>query len=273
MTEAGAASRMPGAPDEGPWTLPVQRSLPEMLAERVVEAIRVGILKPGERIVESRLSREFGVSRGPLREALKALEASGIVESRRGRGTLVRRVSDDDLAHMVTMRAGLEGLAGRLVAASITDAEIAALSRHIAQMEALARRGLTAEWRDHDWRFHETIIVLSGNPHLLSAWRSISNLVRLFLHTHPGFVQEVGQVLSNHDRILAALASGDPDEAERVVRAVLLVSAFRRFGLPLPKAFAALGGTEPETQPGARRPKPAPQRAPRRGATIKSVGL
>src|SRR3712207_409844 len=68
------------------WTLPQQRSLPEIVAERVVEAIRAGDLKPGERIVENQLAKRLGVSRGPLREALKVLEANHLVENRRGRG-------------------------------------------------------------------------------------------------------------------------------------------------------------------------------------------
>ena len=211
-----------------PWDPPAQRSLPEVLAERIVEAIRTGILKPGERIVELQLSRQFGVSRGPLREALKVLEANQIVESRRGRGSYVKQATNDDLVRMVTLRAGLEGLAARFVAARITPDMLCDLSGRLGEMARLARRGRTSEWRDEDWRFHEAVCALADNPLLLSAWRSISNLIRLFLHTHPGYVHEAPRILSNHDALLAAIASKDPDLAERTFRRIILKSAFER---------------------------------------------
>lgn len=236
---SGLASEGGAAPAH-PWDPPNQRSLPEVLAERIVEAIRTGILKSGERIVEVQLSRQLGVSRGPLREALKVLEANQIVESRRGRGSFVKQVSNEDLLRMVTLRAGLEGLAARSVASTITPEILGSLSRRLDEMKRLARRGRISEWRDQDWRFHEAICTLADNPFLLTAWRSISNLVRLFLHTHPGFVHESPRVLSNHDTLLAALASGDPDAAERSFRAIILTSALERLDMDIPPALTSV---------------------------------
>lgn len=233
-----------------PWTPPIRRSLPEILAERIVEAIRTGHLKPGERIVEIQLARQLGVSRGPLREALKALEANHIIESRRGRGSYVKQVWDEDLVRVVALRAGLEGLAARFVAARITPEEVEALSDRLAEMRRLAGEGRTSEWRDQDWLFHEAVCGLADNPFLLSAWRSISNVVRLFLHTHPGFVLDVPNVLSNHDEMLASLASGDSDRAEATFRGIILESAFARFGRAAPPALATITR---ETGRGARR--------------------
>ena len=240
-----------GAVPAHPWDPPNQRSLPDVLAERIVEAIRTGILKPGERIVELQLARQLGVSRGPLREALKVLEANQIVESRRGRGSFVKQVSNEDLLRMVTLRAGLEGLAARSVAATITPEMLASLSRRLDEMKRLARRGRTSEWRDQDWRFHEAVCALADNPFLLAAWRSISNLVRLFLHTHPGYVHDMPRILSNHDTLLAALASGDPNEAERTFRAIILASALERLDIGAPPALASMV-PDPDTAPSGR---------------------
>ena len=141
------------APNET-WALPPQRSLPEIVAERLMEAIRSGTLKPGERLVETSLASRLQVSRGPLREALKALEANHLVESRRGRGTYVRAVKPDEVAQMVAVRAMLEGLAARLVAINATPAMIEQLERLHRRIEIAARAGETAEWRDLDWSFH-----------------------------------------------------------------------------------------------------------------------
>ena len=232
---------MDGTRAASAWTLPQQRSLPEVVAERIVEAIRSGQLAPGDRIVELTLARELGVSRGPLREALKVLEANHLVESRRGRGTFVTRVSDDDLVRMVTLRANLEGFAARFVATRFTDAVDSALSELLGQSTRAAHDGRTSDWRDLDWRFHETVVAAADNGFLLAAWRSIGNLVRLFLHTHPVFETAVGATLSNHDTLLEALRSGDPDQAEHAFRSVILASAFRRFDRPPPRALAAYG--------------------------------
>lgn len=234
---AAAARALPPHPFEPP----ARRALPEVLAERVVEAIRVGVLKPGDRIVESQLARQLGVSRGPLREALKGLEANSIVENRQGRGTFVRQLTDEDLAGLVVLRAGLEGLAARIVAAKVTPAIIADLAGRVRHMEALARDGRTSDWRDEDWRFHEALCRFAGNPFLLAAWSSIRNRVRLFLHSHPAFVHEAEHVLDNHERMLKALASGDPDRAERTFRTIVLKSARQRFGDPPPASFAGFG--------------------------------
>jgi DNA-binding GntR family transcriptional regulator len=224
------------------WSLPRQRSLAEVVAERIVEAIRSGALKPGERIVEVQLAKRLGVSRAPLREALKSLEARHLVESRRGHGTYVALVSTEDAMQMVVLRANLESLAARLVAAALTPEILATLRAKTREMERVAKSGKTAEWRDLDWQFHETLCRFSGNTFLLSAWRSISSLVWVFLHTHPAFERAQPTVLNNHKIMLDALESRDPERAERTFRAVILKSAFGRLGVEPPPAVASLVG-------------------------------
>lgn len=221
------------------WALPPQRSLPEIVAERLVEAIRSGALRPGERLVETALAARLNVSRGPLREALKALEATHLLESRRGHGTYVREVSEDEFAQMISVRALLEGLAARMVATTATAAVIDALERLHRRIEVAARAGETDEWRNLDWSFHEMICAASGNAFLLGSWRSISNLVRIFLHQHPAFLSNMEGVLANHQAFLDAIRDRDPDRAEAVFRTTILVSGFARLGRPVPEALAA----------------------------------
>ena len=228
------------ARDDDQWALPAQPSLPEMVAEKVVEAMRNGALRPGERIVEATLARKLGVSRGPLREALKALEANHIVERRRSRGTYVAQVTADQALQMVTMRALLEGLAARLVAARRTPETLDMLESRHQQVRASAASGRTSEWRDEDWHFHEMVCRAAGNEFLLRAWLSIGNLVRLFLHRHPAYEHEPADVLRNHERLIAVLRSGDPDAAEATFRAVILRSGLRRLGAQPPAGFASL---------------------------------
>jgi DNA-binding GntR family transcriptional regulator len=221
------------------WTLPPRASLPETLAARMVEAMRAGELAPGERIIEASLAARFGVSRGPLREALKALEGEGLVERRPGRSPRVASISPEQAAQMVVMRATLEGMAARLLAARATPAQLAELEAQHGRILAAAKARRVAEWRDADWHFHELVCRASGNEFLLRAWLSMSHLVRLFLHRHPAFEAAGEGVLLNHDHLLLALRARDPDRAEAEFRRVILDSGFRRLGLTPPAGIPA----------------------------------
>ncbi len=230
---------MPADEDDA-WAPVPQRSLPEMVAERVVEAMRNGTLRPGQRIVEASLAGKLGVSRGSLREALKALEADHLVESRRSHGTYVAQVSQGQAWQMVTMRAVLEGLAARLVAARRDPKMLGMLEAQHRSIREHADAGRTSEWRDQDWLFHEMVCRAADNEFLLRSWQSIGNLVRLFLHQHPAFELQAEEVLGNHEDLIAALRSGDPDAADSTFRSVILRSGLRRLGMQVPPEFAAL---------------------------------
>jgi DNA-binding GntR family transcriptional regulator len=213
---------------EHAWTLAPQRSLSEVVADRVVEAMRSGVLGPGERIVEATLARQLGVSRGPLREALKALEADHLVERRHNRGTFAAQITPEQALQMVTMRAALEGLAARLVAARGSPEVLGRLEAQHARICATARKGRASAWRDEDWRFHEMVCRAAANEFLLRSWLSIGNLVRLFLH----------------QKLIAVLRAGDPDAADATFRTVILRSGFRRLNIPTPPEFAAFLATD-----------------------------
>ena len=110
--------------------------------------MRTGMLRPGERIVETTLATELGVSRGPHHEALKALEVNHLVESRRNQGTYVAQITPAQAWQMVTVRALLEGLAARIC--------------------VNAAAGRTKERRDEDWQFHELVCRVADNEFLLA---------------------------------------------------------------------------------------------------------
>jgi DNA-binding GntR family transcriptional regulator len=228
------------ASDAAIWALPARTSLPDFVTERFLDAMRAGVLAPGERIVESTLARKLGVSRGPLREALKGLEAERLVERRANRGMFVAEVSVDRAVQMIVMRAMLEGLAARLVTARMTPAMAAALAAQHRLIEEAAAAGMTREWRDHDWRFHEMVCEGAGNEFLLRSWTSISNLIRLFLHHHPAYERDAGDVLQNHLRMLDALRGGDAELADATFRTVIIRSGYRRLGIEPATEVAAL---------------------------------
>lgn len=232
-------------------SLPPRRSLPEMVAERLVEAMRSGELKPGERLIETTLAKRFGISRAPLREAMKVLAASGLIVSSNGRGATVRAVADDDMVRMVVVRAMLEGLAARLVAAEAPQSALNELERLHEEIETIALTDSPLRLRQLDWSFHERVCLLSANPFLLESWRSISNIVRIHLGQRVGDLGLPEVLLDGHRRLLEALLSRDPDRAEAAFRSRLIETGYAALGLPVPVHLQAYLVQEPNKKPAA----------------------
>jgi DNA-binding GntR family transcriptional regulator len=218
--------------------LPQQRSLHDIVAERLVAAIQAGEMKPGERLVEVTLASRMGVSRAPLREALKLLEAQGIVEARRGRGTFVRAISDAQIADMLAMRAMLEGFAARQCAARASDSELAVLAGLHRQLEFAHASGDRRMIRALDWRFHETVCQFSGNDYLLDSWRSLAKLLKVFGSDAEVAPEAEVAELHNHRAYLTALQSRNVERAEHVFRSTILSSGYESLGRTVPPSLA-----------------------------------
>lgn len=215
------------------------RSLPDLVQEQVVEAMRAGRLKPGQRIVEVTLARQLGVSRGPLREALKSLEAVSLVETRRGKGSFVARVTIEQMLEMSAVRAAIEGMAARAIAATRDPSVLATLGALNAEIVSAARADV-GQWRQLNWSFHEAVCAASGNAFILRSWQSISLFVRMFMNENVAFENDPATVLDNQARLLGALTLLGPDAAETVFRGLILKSAYDLAGQAAPPALAGL---------------------------------
>jgi DNA-binding GntR family transcriptional regulator len=213
-------------------------SLPKLIADKIMESIRDGQLLSGEKIVELQLAKRLNISRAPLREALKSLAAVGVVELRPNKGTYVSDFSIPKVEQLVVMRAAIEGLAARIVASKMTPDMLFTLEKRLADINSASVKGDLVAWRELDWRFHEEVCVMSDNIYLLSSWRSISDLVRIFVNSHPGFVANATSILANHELMLQVLASGDPEHAESTFRDIILTSGFKRLKRKVPPAFS-----------------------------------
>lgn len=212
-----------------------RRSLSAVVADALAKAIREGELLPGDRILEIQMSERLGVSRATLREAIKTLAADGLIEIRDDRGAYVRKLDNDEIASMIVMRATIEGMAARLVAGRRDTGALARIARVARRMETEAKHGKSARWRQLDTVFHETIVAAAGNPMLLKAWSNINVLLRLFMQRiNPAYDISPEQVLRNHDSFVDVLSRGSPDEAERVVRQIIVSTGFRALGATPP---------------------------------------
>ena len=155
--------------------------LADQVKDRLLDGILSGRYPPDSRIVETQIARELGTSQAPVREALRGLEALGVVEITPFRGARVRRPTRRELLEAYVVRSTLETLAARLAVPLMTDADIDELSGHVDAMQAAARAGDGHAVAEADARFHGRIVELGDNGALLRVWRSLEPFSRTYI--------------------------------------------------------------------------------------------
>ena len=188
-------------------------SLSGVVRHEIETLILSGELPAGSRVNENAVALRLGVSRGPVREACRALVELGLLDLIPNRGVFVRRMDRHDVEEVYDLRAGLTGLAGSLVTARITDAEIDRLRTLVAAMDESAAAGDFRSFYPVNLEFHDVILQLTGNSRLIKSYRALIKEFQLF-RTH-GLVQPNALRKSNeeHHAILDALERRDPVDA------------------------------------------------------------
>lgn len=155
--------------------------LADQVKERLLEGIVSGRYPPDSRIVETQVARELGTSQAPVREALRGLEALGVVDIEPFRGARVRRPSKREILEAYAVRSALETLASRLGVPRMTDDDLAELAGELDAMQAAAREGDGHRVAEADARFHGRIVELADNGTLERVWRSLEPFSRTYL--------------------------------------------------------------------------------------------
>ncbi|HSB68943.1 MAG TPA: GntR family transcriptional regulator [Candidatus Methylomirabilis sp.] len=191
-------------------------SLREQIVRRLRQAIVAGEIPARTRLREPELAAQLGVSRTPLREAIRQLEAEGLVNTVPRLGTFVSEVSPRDVEDTYAIRAVLEGLAARQAAKNPDPAKVDRLREILAE---LGRK--TADFRVYHeaaGRFHEAILALSGNQRLQTMYQSLTNQVARFRSLSLAVPQRPEVSFREHRRIATAILSGRGAEAEKLMR-------------------------------------------------------
>ncbi len=184
--------------------------LSDQVKDRLLRAILDGRYPPGARIVETRVARELGTSQAPVREALRDLEALGVVETTAFRGARVRRLSADELLEAFVVRAQLESLAARLAIPRLAEADLDELDGLIREMREAADTGDYHAEAVADAAFHGRLVELSGNTTLERVWRTLEPYSRTYITIiAPGADRRA--IADHHAPILEALRRRDPD--------------------------------------------------------------
>lgn len=198
---------------------PLQRQrLADEISDRLARAIRSGDLEPGTRLVEARLARELGVSRAPVREALRQLERSGLATADKGL-YWVPSLDVEDLRELVLLRIALERLAIALAAERASDDDIDALAQVVARMYELEEtqpKNIRA-LLDLDAGLHRSLCELSGNRRLRALWTEMDDQIRLAIMTTNISFPEPRGVADDHQLIIDALRTRDRDRCERAI--------------------------------------------------------
>jgi len=193
-------------------------SLPALVQAEIEQLILSGEVGAGQRLNESVLALRFRTSRGPVREALRALEECGLVRSEKNRGVFVREISTAEADEIYDLREVLDELIGQRVAARVTPENLAELKTLLAEMEQATARRDIGRYHLLNLKFHDRLVDFAGNSRLTDVYRLLTKELLLFrlrgLQDGGGF--EVS--ISEHKAIVKAIGAGDAKRAGRLLR-------------------------------------------------------
>ncbi len=220
--------------------------LSDTVKDRLLAAILDGRYPPGSRIVETRVAKQLGTSQAPVREALRDLEALGVVEILPFKGARVRRPSPDELLEAFDVRCELEALAIRRALPRLTDEDLDRLGAHLDAMRTTSASGDTGAEASADAAFHAHIVAASDNRTLVRVWERLEPFSRTYISLAiPGADQ--ARIVALHAAVLDALRSRDAVRADEAIR-----HHFADTGAMLVARLAASADQSPPTAEGTR---------------------
>jgi DNA-binding GntR family transcriptional regulator len=191
--------------------------LREQVKDILLHRIVSGDLKPGERLVETRIANELGTSQAPVREALRDLATLGLVDVHPYRGARVRQPEPEELVEAMELRGELEAVAARTAARRIDDATLAQMRELLEAMRASAARDDAHAQAMQNSAFHTCVITASGNRTLQRLWSMLEPFARTYLTaTAPG--ADLHWLAERHVAILEALETRDAEAAAEAMR-------------------------------------------------------
>lgn len=190
-----------------------RESTPVLIARELREAIARGRVRPGQQLLETELSRQFGVSRGLLREAMQRLTQEGLLVSHRNRGIFVAEFDADDIFDIYTSRIAIErGACLKVIdVTGRTEELFSTLTELTDQLEALATAGKADSWEaiDLDIAFHEKLVAQAQSPRLTRMYETLATETRMFISALEGPSFPIEQRIAEHRRIAEAIRARD----------------------------------------------------------------
>ncbi|MGQ3486300.1 GntR family transcriptional regulator [Roseovarius pacificus] len=193
-------------------------ALSQRIAQMLTDAIVSGRLKPGDRVAESVIARDLGVSRAPVREAGRLLESAGLLVSKANRGFFVRTIDSEDLDSLYELRLCIEREAtARVVREGRSGEIIPTLLAQIDEMVGLSQDSQLIYQIGIDLQFHRTIVDHSGNRRFLAVFDKLASEIQACTALIERVFDEPGKVARNHYLIVDALETGDETAAREAM--------------------------------------------------------
>ncbi|MFZ5753051.1 MAG: GntR family transcriptional regulator [Bacillota bacterium] len=197
---------------------PIERKVLRQDIKRfLLDAIVTGQLKPGERIVETRVAKELQVSQAPVREAIRELEQIGLIETKPFQGAFVKATSVKELRDAYACRELLESYAAKEAARLMTEEQIRELRELVEKMVVLAQEGEHAAYVEHDTAFHLALVKAADNSMLEKLW-SIVRMGNLVFVSTRFSRKSLPEMAAQHQGILEALEERNPEKAAVLVK-------------------------------------------------------
>lgn len=206
-----------------------QQSTAEMIANRLREAIMRGALAPGTQLGEADLAARFGVSRGPVREAMQRLVSEGLLYAIRNRGIFVIDLTTDDIVDIYRARTAIEGGALSLILDGRREIAYRALAPSVTAMLARAEAGDAGGVSEADQQFHEVLVQSAGTSRLVRAARTLLIETRMCLGALQTTYHDLSEQAQEHVRLREAIGTGDAERAHALLREHM-DDAVRRLG-------------------------------------------
>lgn len=184
----------------------------------IAEQIISGSLKPGARITEKEIASILGVSRTPVREAMKLLSKDGLIEVIPHKGAIVRKLSLIDIKEIYEIRAVLEGLGAKLASNHIPKQELDKIIESVKTCKDELDKGRVEFFVEFDTKLHSLILTYCGNKHLQKTINSLNNLIYYFRVEIAKKIERSIEAFHEHNRILQALKNQDGDLAEEAMK-------------------------------------------------------
>jgi len=195
-----------------------RRYLHDEVAERLRELIRSGELEPKSRINELELAERFGISRTPLREAIKILATEGLLELLPNRGARVASITIQEIDEMIEVVAGLEATAADLACKRITDNEIAAIEGLHQKMVAAWKRKDNSGYFMLNRQIHEAIMTASRNATLQGIYENLSGRIQRTRYSAHKTPEQWRRAVAEHEQMIKLLKARDSDRLAKLMR-------------------------------------------------------
>jgi phosphonate utilization transcriptional regulator len=215
------------------------QSLPMLVQRELERMVLTGELAVGVKLDELALAGRLGVSRGPVREAVRALAETGLVRLEKNRGVFVREISVAEADDIFEVRAAFDQMAGRKLAGSVRPEQLAELRAIVERMRDAATHQDLESYHAANLRFHDALVEFAGNAKLLQMYRRLVNELSLYRRHTLTEPERLSKSTLEHRRILQLIASGDADAAGHKLYEHAMASRARVHSLTASEAGAA----------------------------------